>query len=287
MPYRRVSGIRTWFGMIREIAVSSIDLLSECKAIAASSLYGNPTGSSAPPVEISLGSGLAFSGTSLTATATVPTGGVMLWPVASTPTGWLRCDGAVYDIADYPALGALLGSTYGGNGTTTFGVPDYRGRTPVGAGQGSGLSNRTLGSTFGAESRVLTIDDLPDHTHTFTVPVHSHTFSANPHTHTDNGHGHGVTDPMHGHLYDRPVATASYGAGASVGPSYATAATTQSATGITIQTGYASLQTAVVSGTTNNGGSHSGTTGGVAVGTLNQAVSLMQPSLATQFVIKT
>jgi microcystin-dependent protein len=290
MPYRRVSGIRTWFGMIREIAVSSVDLLNECKAIAANRLYGNPTGSSAPPVEISLGSGLAFSGGSLTATASAPTGGVILWPIGSTPSGWLRCDGAIHNIADYPALGSLLGSTYGGNGTTTFGVPDYRGRVPVGAGQGTGLTDRTLGSTFGAETYLLGLGDIPDHSHQFMIPNHTHTFTSDPHTHTDNGHGHDVIDPGHDHGYTGAGASGNYpDTGNLVGPNYTSNTTTSELTGITIATGNASLESTVVTGSTDEDGGGDDLTGGIYNWPVpdQTAMPLTQPSLATHFIIKT
>jgi microcystin-dependent protein len=220
--------------------------------------------------------------------ATGPTGSIVLWPLEAIPSGWLKCDGTVYNIADYPDLGTLLGNSYGGDGTTTFGVPDYRGRIPAGAGQGIGLTDRTLGSTFGSETYTIQHDDLPDHSHTVTIGGHSHVFAAEPHTHTDNGHGHSVNDPGHAHTQQSVNALGAYDAGASVGPNYVTINTGTATTGITIATGNASLQTAVVSGTTNSGGSFNGNTGGIFAAPTNQtAVPLIQPSLATHFIIRT
>lgn len=102
------------------------------------------------------------------------TGEVKWYSAATVPSGYLACDGTVYNIATYPTLGALLGSTWGGNGTTTFGVPDLRGRSPLGSGTGSGLTARTLGQTGGEENHVLSTGELAAHSHGVTDPGHSH-----------------------------------------------------------------------------------------------------------------
>ena len=68
----------------------------------------------------------------------LPIGTLLLWPRATVPEGWLECTGTTYNIADYPTLGALLGSTYGGNGTTTFSVPSIKASVPSGLSAGSG-----------------------------------------------------------------------------------------------------------------------------------------------------
>jgi microcystin-dependent protein len=81
------------------------------------------------------------------------------------PNGWALCDGRLLAIAQYEALYALIGTTYGGNGTTTFGIPNLQGRVPIGEGQGPGLSNYALGQTGGAESLTLTLNNMPAHTH--------------------------------------------------------------------------------------------------------------------------
>lgn len=90
-------------------------------------------------------------------------GEIKPWALDTIPTGWVRCDGAIYTFADYPEAGPLFGATYGGDGATTFGVPDLRGRTLRGA--GGALS---LGDTGGADSITLTEDQLPAHTHDLT-----------------------------------------------------------------------------------------------------------------------
>jgi microcystin-dependent protein len=81
------------------------------------------------------------------------------------PRNYAFCDGALLPISQNVALFSILGTTYGGDGRTTFGLPDLRGRLPVHAGNGPGLSQRRLGEKSGAETTVLTIDQLPSHTH--------------------------------------------------------------------------------------------------------------------------
>lgn len=81
------------------------------------------------------------------------------------PAGWLLCDGAAYSIAQYQALYAIIGVTYGGDGRTNFNVPDLRGRLPVGMGQGRGLTGRSLGAQGGAESAALQMSNMPPHAH--------------------------------------------------------------------------------------------------------------------------
>ena len=81
------------------------------------------------------------------------------------PRGWAFCDGQLLSVSDNDALFSLLGTIYGGDGRTTFGLPDLRGRIPIHAGQGSGLSNRRLGSKGGAEQVTVTVNQTPTHTH--------------------------------------------------------------------------------------------------------------------------
>ena len=82
------------------------------------------------------------------------------------PRGWAYCDGQLLPIGQNQALFAILGTSFGGDGRTSFGLPDLRGRTPIGAGQGSGLSNRSVGAQVGSEPLVLTEAQIPSHTHT-------------------------------------------------------------------------------------------------------------------------
>lgn len=81
------------------------------------------------------------------------------------PRGWARLDGALLPINQNQALFSLLGTTYGGDGRTTFALPDMRGRMLVHDGQGPGLTPRTLGERGGAETHTLTPSQMPAHTH--------------------------------------------------------------------------------------------------------------------------
>ena len=81
------------------------------------------------------------------------------------PRGWALCNGQLLDIAQNSALFSLLGTTYGGDGRTTFQLPDMRGRVPLHFGQGAGLTNRVIGSRGGAEQVVLNTTQIPAHNH--------------------------------------------------------------------------------------------------------------------------
>jgi microcystin-dependent protein len=94
------------------------------------------------------------------------------------PRAWFLCQGQLLSIAQYTALFALVGTTYGGDGQTTFGLPDFRGRIGVGMGQGPGLSNYVLGQESGVESVTLASNNLPAHTHTATLTASATTATA-------------------------------------------------------------------------------------------------------------
>ena len=100
-------------------------------------------------------------------------GEIRLIAFTFAPRAWALCDGSLLSIQQNTALFALLGTQYGGDGRTTFGLPDLRGRAVVGAGQSAGLTNYTQGTLTGTESVTLLSTNLPAHTHTLsaTVPV--------------------------------------------------------------------------------------------------------------------
>jgi microcystin-dependent protein len=81
------------------------------------------------------------------------------------PNGWMKCEGQLLQINQHGALFALLGTQYGGNGQTTFALPDLRGRVIAGTGSGPGLSPRSIGETVGTENNTLTVAQLPAHSH--------------------------------------------------------------------------------------------------------------------------
>jgi microcystin-dependent protein len=81
------------------------------------------------------------------------------------PVGWALCDGQLLPIAQYDALFALIGTAYGGDGQTTFALPDLRGRVPLHYGSGPGISTRIIGEAGGSETVTLTTDQMPAHTH--------------------------------------------------------------------------------------------------------------------------
>lgn len=87
------------------------------------------------------------------------------------PRTYALCEGQLLPISANTALFSILGTTYGGDGRTTFGLPDLRGRVAIGNGNGSGLSPRSLGDRGGEEDIVLTVNQLPAHTHTPTGTI--------------------------------------------------------------------------------------------------------------------
>jgi len=93
-------------------------------------------------------------------------GQIILFGFDWAPKGWARCDGASLPISQNSALFSLLGTTYGGDGVTTFALPDLRGRAPIHDGQGSGLTPRSIGEVGGQESVTMTAGNLPAHQHT-------------------------------------------------------------------------------------------------------------------------
>jgi microcystin-dependent protein len=92
-------------------------------------------------------------------------GEIRMFPFNFIPRGWLACDGSLLLISQNASLFALIGTFYGGNGTTNFALPDLRGRIPMGVGNGPGLSPTVLAQQQGLDSTTLVLSQLPDHTH--------------------------------------------------------------------------------------------------------------------------
>lgn len=96
-------------------------------------------------------------------------GEIMLFAGNYAPRGWAFCNGQLLPIAQNQALFSLLGTTYGGNGQTTFALPDMRDRVPIHFGQGPGLTPRTRGESAGVSTHALTVDEIPAHVHVVRV----------------------------------------------------------------------------------------------------------------------
>lgn len=92
-------------------------------------------------------------------------GEIMLFAGNFAPNGWAPCNGQILPIAQNQALFSILGTTYGGNGQTTYALPDLRDRVPIHFGQGPGLSARTLGERSGESSHTITLPEMPAHSH--------------------------------------------------------------------------------------------------------------------------
>lgn len=156
------------------------------------------------------------------ADAVVPTGVMWQWTTPTAPSGFVLCDGSAISRTTYADLFAVIGTNYGvGNGSTTFNIPDMKGKLPVGLDSGQ-TEFDALGETGGAKTHTITESELPSHTH------------------TDSGHTHGVTDP--GHTHTR-TGDGDNGAGAGWAESTGsrTNSTSSSTTGISINSGTANI----------------------------------------------
>jgi microcystin-dependent protein len=132
-----------------------------------------------------------------------PTGVINMWPTTTAPTSWLLCDGTAVSRTTYAALFAVISTTYGtGDGSTTFNVPNLKGKVPVGR-DSADVSFDTMGETGGAKTHTLSSSEsgVPAHGHantaTFTGTPASHNHTQNSHNHTQNSHNH--TQDAHNH----------------------------------------------------------------------------------------
>lgn len=105
-------------------------------------------------------------------------GEIRMFAGSFAPRGWALCDGQLLAVSQNDALFSLLGTIYGGDGRTTFGLPDMRGRLPLHQGTGTGLSTRRLGSKGGSENVTLTTNQIPSHTHNFNATTAAASSSA-------------------------------------------------------------------------------------------------------------
>jgi microcystin-dependent protein len=128
------------------------------------------------------------------------------------PRSWMFCQGQLLAIAQYDALYALIGTTYGGDGQTTFGLPDLRSRVAVHQGQGPGLSMYTMGEMSGTENVTLLSAQLPSHNHNYTSTT------GNPPASTANG---SISDPTNA-VPASPAGSSNYNSTADGGVSLGT-----------------------------------------------------------------
>ncbi len=94
------------------------------------------------------------------------TGEIRIWACAFAPKNWAECSGGNLPLAQNTALYSLIGTTFGGDGQTTFGIPNFMDHIPIHQGRGKGLTARRLGSFFGFLNNDLNIDTIPAHNHT-------------------------------------------------------------------------------------------------------------------------
>ena len=223
-------------------------------------------------------------------------GSIMQWACAGIPQGWLMADGSAVSKNTYPQLYTVLGGTGSPWGspdgfTYTFNLPDLRGRTLIGAGQGGGLTSRVLAQIGGAEMHTLTLAEMPNHGHglNWNDPGHNHLLHDPTHNHAQSPHGHGVSDNGHSHTYTwmgtgggiasggNPYGNVVGGAntsvnGANISIQANNANISAAGTGITIDASGTGISASVQA----NGG----------VGGVTQAFNLMNPWVAINYIIK-
>ncbi len=91
---------------------------------------------------------------------------IRIWATNFAPRNWAFCNGQLLPVAQNTALFSIVGTTYGGDGRTTFGIPELQGRVPMHPGRGPGLTNRRLGQRVGVETETLNQAQMPSHNHT-------------------------------------------------------------------------------------------------------------------------
>lgn len=131
-------------------------------------------------------------------------GQIMMVGFDWAPHQWAKCDGQLLPISSNTALFSLLGTQFGGNGRTTFALPDLRGRFPMHQGRGTGLSPRSMGQKGGAEDVVLDITQMPSHNHTGSLKPRASTQNANESSPADhyNAVETGGRNPLNGYRSD-------------------------------------------------------------------------------------
>lgn len=194
-------------------------------------------------------------------------GMILPFPYVFTPVGWSSCQGQLLNINQNTTLFSLIGNKYGGDNIRTFGLPELRGRSIIGAGQRDGASEYTLGNYYGNETYTLLTAQMPAHSHTatFTGTGGGSSTPLSVTVSVSQDKSNNVADPDATHRYLGPVVPG--------GPDISTMWTNTLTTPVNL------------AGVTVSGGGGGITGGTVAVGVSggSQPFSLMNPSLALNF----
>ena len=202
-------------------------------------------------------------------------GEIIMFAGNFAPRGWALCNGQLLSLSQNSALFAILGTTYGGNGQSTFALPDLRGRVPTGQGQGPGLPAVDLGEVAGTPSTTLTINQLPTHNHSAVFQGSASQVGA-PTIDVGTSSANALANPTNGST------------------TYLTAVTAATNVGDAVDFHGLFTGTAPASGATGSlGGVHGGgtvtPTGTVTVGVAGNGLpfSIAQPYLGINFIIAT
>lgn len=193
-----------------------------------------------------------------------PIGSVTQTARSTAPTGWLLCDGTAVSRTTYAGLFAAIGTTYGsGNGSTTFNLPNLKGRVPVGRDSGQ-TEFDVLGEASGSKTHTLSSGEMPSHTHV----QNAHTHVQNSHNHTQNSHTHGLGG-QNGVMRSNTTAT---GNSSSIGTGHywSGLANSDAATAVNQATTATNQATTATNQNTGGGGAHNN----------------LQPYLVLNFIIR-
>lgn len=209
-------------------------------------------------------------------------------PSTSIPSGYLLCDGSAVARSSYAALFTAIGTAYGaGNGSTTFNLPNFKGKVPVGVDTAQ-TEFDALGESGGAKTHTLTTAEMPSHTHT--GPSHTHTMA---HTHSTPNHTHTVTisDPGHNHVGEAGGSFVTTGngdvltnAGTGAANWYVDDRTNLALTNLTASVPSGGGGTTGAASTSTTSADGTGATGSAGSGS---AHNNLQPYLTVHFIIKT